>query len=702
MSDADLTIDHIEDLKQARDDLWIAAACVDRILDSVILQRALLEAGLSRTAAAVERSKDVVAGHEIISEESYDALVGHFCATTADAQLCHLRSILLQRLDRLSTFSEMQKEAPLVEEDVEDTGAGEESEVEVEIEDNWDDPWAEEPTNKPILAPAPTRPLQLPFSLRTFLVNDLLWLACQLASEEWFSSLRVLLDRHGSYLWPFRLTVLDSIPEHVHPSEYQQIALKFDFPSYKELGPSFNPWRTEVDFSESETFRRASRDDRVKLSFPSTDTLPSSAEQQQPLDADALAIWYKNRANKIIASTGLVDNALDLIQCGASQGIPSLDELGEELSLLSRLVYDTSHPDDTTEDWTLTRWYTLDPPAVVRAYLSRSAPDSLANDISRLVLPYLYVLEARLERAGLPDPDLPDRLLYDFILSSRLELVASVFDASKPTLPVAQRIVKREEDLVCLALSCLYGSGSLDEWSTMSRIFECLPAWDYPRNEDNEEDVVDTTIASLGTFVTPSTTRPHVSPAELICFFKPLHIASLSKALDILDVHLEAGEIFSRWSVPAPLRWFLQSYNDAKEQRAWANRMARRAGGAQDQLSSVADWEWLLEDMLKLTGKSETGVKNAFGYLNEDEIFRIFLGGLLSTGSESCSFISNEFSYPLSEFDVARSILYSARSKLPLSSQVVEEIVIAASHELYDNASSGNYKIGDMKLAYDW
>jgi len=638
MSDADLTIDHIEDLEQARDDLWIAAACVDRILDSITLQRALLEAGLSRTAAAVERSKDVVADstHEIISEESYDALVGHFCAAKADGQLCYLRSVLLQRLDRLNTFLEMQKEAPLVEEDVEDTEAGEESEVDIEIEDNWDDPWAEEPANKPILASVPTKPRQIPFSLRTFLVNDLLWSACQLASEEWFSSLRVLLDRHGSYLWPFRLTILDSISEHVHPTEYQQIALKFDFPSCKELEPSFNPWRTEVDFSESETFRVASRDSGAEFFHTSIDTLPSYAEEQQPLDADAFATWYKNRANKIIASTGLVDNALDLIQYGASQGIPGLDGLGEELSLLSRLVYDTPHPDDITEDWTLTRWYALDPPAVVRAYLSRSAPDSLANDISRLVLPYLYVLEARLERTGLSDPDLPNRLLYDFILSSRLEMAASVFDASKPTLPVAQRIVKREEDLVCLALSCLYGSGSLDEWSTMSRIFECLPAWDYPRNEDNEEDMVDTTIVSLGTFVTPSTTRPHVSPAELMCFFKPLHIASLSKALDILDVHLEAGEIFSRWSVPTPLRWFLQSYNDAKEQRAWANRMARRAGGAQDHLISVADWDWLLEDMLKLTGKSETGVKNAFSYLSEDEIFRIFLGGLLSAGSESC------------------------------------------------------------------
>jgi hypothetical protein len=331
----------------------------------------------------------------------------------------------------------------------------------------------------------------------------------------------------------------------------------------------------------------------------------------------------------------MVDIALALIQYGASQGIPGLDELGEELSLLSRLVYDTLQPDEITDDWTLARWCTLDPPAVLRTYLSHSTPDSLPKDISRLVLPYLYVLEARAERAGTPDPSLPNCLLYDFILSSRLELVASVFDASKPTLPVPQRIIKDEEDLARLALACLYGSGSLNEWPTMSRIFECLPAWDYPHDEDNDEDAADTTITSLGAFVAPTTSRPHVSAVELMAFFKPLHVASLSRALDILDVHLEAGEIFSRWSVPAPLKWFLQSNDDAKEQRAWANRMARRAGGAHDQLKSVEDWEWLLEDMIKLTGKSETGIKNAFGHLSEDEVLRIFLGGLLSTGSES-------------------------------------------------------------------
>jgi len=120
----------------------------------------------------------------------------------------------------------------------------------------------------------------------------------------------------------------------------------------------------------------------------------------------------------------------------------------------------------------------------------------------------------------------------------------------------------------------------------------------------------------------------------LFVFFRPLPATSLSRALDILDVHLESGEIFSRWGVPAPLRWFLQSANDEAQQRAWATRMARRAGGSDDKLDTLGDWEWLLKDMLKLSGTNDAGLKSAFGLLSQAEIIWIFFSGLLSTGSE--------------------------------------------------------------------
>ncbi|KAF9455051.1 hypothetical protein P691DRAFT_691383 [Macrolepiota fuliginosa MF-IS2] len=689
--DAELTVDNVQDiLGQAQDDLWVAAACVDRVLDVVPVQRMLLQIGLARTDSAVERSKCAVGStsgnpSEKSSEAANNPLIGYFRTIPADGQLCCFRSILLKRLDRLNTYVEMQKEAPLVEE-----GEDEDEDVEKEvwgdeIEDGWDDPWAEEPTNKLTLALKSAKLLPIPLS--TFLTNGLLWSACRLASWEWFGALRVLLDKHSSCLWPLRLTVLDHIPEHTLPSDHQLITPKFDFASNRELVAVPGSWRLEADFSETEAVQHALREGGFEIAniLGASTKLAYGEPHPEPLSAGELAAWYKDRVNKIINSTGMVDVALALIQHGASQGIPSLDELGEELSLLSRLIYDTPQAAEISEDWTLTRWFTMDPPAVVGAYLANSTPETLPTDISRLVLPYLYVLEARAERAGTPDPDLPNRLLYNHVLISPLHLAASMFDASKPTLPAPQRIIKNDQDLVRVALACLYGSSSLNEWSTMSHIFECLPAWDYPHDEDNDEDAADTTIASLGAFVTPTTTHLHVSALELMTFFKPLHIASLSRALDILDVHLEAGEIFARWNVPAPLKWFLQSSDDIKEQRAWANRIARRAGGVHDQLNTVEDWEWLLEDMAKLTGKSETGIKKAFGLLSEEEVSKIFLSGLLSTD----------------KFDIARSLLYAKHSKIHLDAQTVEEIVIVSSHELYDNAGTGNYKIGDMKLAYD-
>ncbi len=60
-----------------------------------------------------------------------------------------------------------------------------------------------------------------------------------------------------------------------------------------------------------------------------------------------------------------------------------------------------------------------------------------------------------------------------------------------------------------------------------------------------------------------------------------------------------------------------------------------------------------------------------------------------------------QFFFP-SELDIAKSLLRSKKSALALDDQAVEEICLTSSREFYDNAGSGNYNFGDMKLAYDW
>ena len=47
IADHDLTAEHVQStLKSIKDDLWVVAACVDRILDDVTTQRDLLDLGL--------------------------------------------------------------------------------------------------------------------------------------------------------------------------------------------------------------------------------------------------------------------------------------------------------------------------------------------------------------------------------------------------------------------------------------------------------------------------------------------------------------------------------------------------------------------------------------------------------------------------------------------------------------------------------
>ncbi|KAF9527828.1 secretory pathway protein Sec39-domain-containing protein [Crepidotus variabilis] len=671
-------------LGQVSDDYWIAAACVDRVVNNTAVQNSLLRLGIARTEKVVDRCKDIIAlcsSSQTNDQEEISPggpLLSHFTNTPADAQLCYLRSVLLRRLDRLNTYVDMEAEF----------AKGEEGDKVDEVMDEWeDDPWADgnDTAGSSKATPSSKSTEPPPISLAEFLQNDLVWSACELASLSAVQALQILFNKHSEALWPARFRILQCIPDYTYPSICRDIFPALDSTTNMEAQESSEPWRQQLDFVELTETQDALK--QLEGSLPSiTDSAKMVRYEpcRELLPPEELSTWYKNRVSSVVSLTGMIDVALALVQHGAAQGIPSLDELGEELSLLSRLVYDASQGSDIQDDWTLVRWSSMDPMAVVKAYLAHSPPTSLPRDISRLVMPYLYVLEARAERAGQPDPSLPTRLLHDYILDTSLDNAAAIFEASKPTLPAAQRIIKNDEDMARLALACLYGSTSLDEWATMSSIFECLPAWEISKDADLDEDTADTTVASLGAFVTPSTNQPQVTAKDLIVFFKPLPFASLSQALDILDVHLESGEILARWGVPAPLRWFLQSSEDIQEQRKWANRMARKAGG-KDRMDGIEDWEWLLKDMLKLTGGGDLSARGALCLLSSEEVTTTFLSGLLTSGN----------------FAIAKKMLSGTHSKISLSLEQIESVALTCSRELYDNSSSGNYKFGDMKLAYE-
>ena len=627
LPDEAITVDTVKDvLGSIHDDAWVVAAAADKIIDNVDVQRALLTLGLEKTEPALKRSRKAMmtfqedAGNEGVPVNSqvhlkHISLVAHFANYATDELLCRLRAVLLERLDRLDTYVELSEHWATGKQHFNDP------------EDGWDnlDPWEETiEANDGVNEENVELSIGCSLSLSSFLRDTLLHTALWFAVNLHFHSLQTLLQRHAGSLNAHRLHVLHSIPEHVHPSDFLALLPAVDLSTASGVVFPDIPWRDTLDWTETEECTSA---------FSQKDTMMASVPLSNTHSVSEVCQWYRSRIIQT-DSAGLVDIALALVQHGASQGVPDLDEIGEELGLLARLVYDAPRPVGDTDDdgWTLSRWRSLDPLAVVCAYLAYASPETIADNVRRLVMPYLFVLESRAERAGNPDPGLVNRVFYEYVLQTKLELATAIFASSKPTLSIAERLIKKDEDMARLAIACLYGSDSLTDWATMSQIFECLPEWGDINKDENDE--ADTTLLSLGDFVTPSTSRPRCTPQDLFLFFSPLPPSALSRILDVLDVHLESGEILERWNVPAPLRWFLQSANHEEQQRAWATRMSRRAGGEGYVPESEKEWLELLDDMLKLVGGGEGALRGAFGLLSREEVTRIFFSGLLSSGSE--------------------------------------------------------------------
>ncbi|SCV68722.1 BQ2448_843 [Microbotryum intermedium] len=618
---------------------------------------------------------------------------------------CWVRNALLEMRDRKNTFQEIWGTATDATVDAPEAA---DAESEPKVGDNEHDQSGaldaehDDDQDRAGMAKPSTNGTSPTITLPSFLSQPLLDTALFLAATSQLDALKTVASRHVEQLWPHRFTILNSIPEWKEPSSYAELlpSLGKDLVETKWTG---KPWRQEPDWVEHISLREDDDDDDEEAA--------AFKPQQEPLAAEALAVYYTKRVEHI-ASLGLVSTALSLVQhCAARLNISRLEELGEELSLLSRLVYDRpnrprhastsrSTLDDPAETFTLTHWRSLEPPSIVEAYLSTSTPSNIATSIRRLVLPYLSVLEARLERLGQPDPTLSSRLLIDYLLGlaastpPQLALLVAVIEASKPTLSSATRLIKSDEDLARLALACIYGcrDSSAETLVWFGKIFECLPAFNEAFNDGaTSSSVPKMTLYSLVSSSASAAPTPKALYASLI----PFDASRLSASLDILDLHLAQAEVFSRYSCAVPLSWFLTSHNDLKAQKAWATRLARTAstggGGKQDEegeFESEDEWVALMEDMVAFThGREEQGdgLRKAFGLLSEEDVLRIFFGGLIAAG----------------RIPLAKSLLQPSSRSAPLEPKAIEELVIAASREFYDNALSGNLNKGEMKMAFD-
>lgn len=578
----------------------------------------------------------------------------------------------------------------------------------IELDDPWgdnddeadvppilDDPWADEQEEEePSTPPRPAMPLpepsEPPIDPSTFLLQPITLSALQMATEASVKPLRVICQRHGSDLYPYRLAIVESIPGWVSPGEDDVLAL---LPSVWEDNEHESWPNGRLNLEKNLLDHLAPLYGIYAMNPPPAHLLPPA--HPEPLTAEGLTEWYASRVTSL-DRLGLLDSQLAWVQHGAGLGVPGLDAIGEDLSLLSRLIYDSDLPPKEQSKWSLETWRAADPEQIVRSYLANSTPHSIVADIRRLVLPYLYVLESRAERAGQADPGLVERMLNGAVLDLDLHLALPCFEASKATLSMSQRLLKDDQTVARLALACLYGSDEASAWPTMSAIFECLPVWDVSgRDPDADREAMETTLESLAAFIRPTVSDDVHDARHLFLFFKPLPFSSLSRALDILDVHLESGEILARYDVKVYMRTLLQSARDHDVQVTLAEKMVRRGHGMDERR-----WMALWDDMGRLQGGDDQLLRGAFGMLSKEELVRIFLHGLLSAGSES-SFRSGRIKLT-SDFVVAKKVIRRLEPEGFFSDADLEGVVLTTSKEFYMRAETGNIHTGDMKLAYEW
>jgi hypothetical protein len=205
-----------------------------------------------------------------------------------------------------------------------------------------------------------------PARFRWFCESSVVHAARMFALEENTAALRTMLDRYPEDLAEELYSVLESIPETLRPRKYESLL------------PQVNSARV--------------RD------------------------------WYAHRAKQIECRSGLVDNALELLEYAQARGIDVDASLMQNMSQLHTLVYECG------VDISLAEYQRTGEAEKLRLFTHNSTKDTFVEDLRTRAAPFLSSLGTRGEK-----------LLHEYLLSlaeDRIDWCAEVFDASKITEPL--------------------------------------------------------------------------------------------------------------------------------------------------------------------------------------------------------------------------------------------------------------------------
>ncbi|KAF9168859.1 hypothetical protein BGX20_011120, partial [Mortierella sp. AD010] len=667
-------------LDKITDKQWVLANCIDSVTDDQEGIRILLEYGLRLTESIMEDivsrcelGKEVkldwiraAASGEPMGSKAKDALLA-VQLTEKEILWCKYRWYILKYLNRLSTFAEL-------------ISAEKESRVREEAKASRLKP--RKPSTHDPLDPlstlyddnedykAPPLPL-LTGSFNVFKDTDLSGQARIYAEAEFIEGIRILFTRHNRETWPWRLAILDRIPETCPTDLYRELLPKIDPKTMSEKSWVLDrPWRDQ-DWVEIPEFRKlifgsedhemdayleqqaltleerkaahggdeAASLDMITIKREAEDLLPSP--HPSPAPNAVISHWYIDRALAIDRNTGQILEERRLIQCGTRNHIPYLETISEDLEILYKLIYEIKPQSrnsearakwaDTVLDLSLEQFSLMNPMEVVQICLGMSDEFTIVQDIRRLVIPYLtVVIPRRWQRndpmhvpgQGLPegqDPKNPMSYLYAYLLSqspNHLSWVGAVIQASKPVYELEERIIRDDMELSWLTMSCMYGCRTVKDWNVMSDMIVSLPVFEQTEEVDEAVDKVRRAELRKDIFIS---TNGNVAPA-------------LTQDRPRIPQQLDPLNMYPAFVKYAPTQGLMQHALDTLEKHLTSAETLARGGPEKmgERFDSDDEWMLLLEDLIRLRGSERGG--GVFGLVSEQDIYREYLAGVLSCG----------------------------------------------------------------------
>jgi len=490
------------------------------------------------------------------------------------------------------------------------------------------------------------------------------------AVDEKFDELRVLFNRHTDELLPYRMNILEYIPEAVNPNLYEFLLPEIEFSTRYNISTETeaksgeklwtnSPWRSTPDWVESSN---------IKSVIQWEEDTPEDAEpfvniklNEYPANTETITQWYIDRAHAIEKNTGLINNALALIKIGIDKNVPNLETIYEDLITLSSLVYDCFTVDGSNVvEIDLETLEKLNEQEIVNLFMKETNSKRVVDDVRLFVIPYLERLVQRWRRNNVYSN--PIDLLSNYlrkIAEDHIEWCCLIMEASHPVIPVEQRIIKYDILLSHLIVDCSYLNKEENNLQYIRRMFDCIPALDADMYQDMNNVIQQ-------------------------------EIEELDETIDRFDDHLASLELLEKYEISLPLSWFNESVGNTDKQRALLLKLTRKISTDID-LSRMTlsemnnpknkkyqEWETLWDDILTL---------REYGVLDDIPIKEIqadFVSALLNGG----------------QFALAKETIYDKdEGDYILPHSVIEKLIINASQEFFDNSQSCSSNHGSMMLA---